>query len=80
MGLEHNRLVRRMQMRLDSRRLDGDDDASLAPVVAELHERVRRLHRLGESYGAVRVSEHVAGLRAVSVPDRIGSVASPGTG
>lgn len=80
MGLEHPRLVRWMQMRLSSRRWDGDDDASLAPAVAELHDRVRRLHRLGEDYRAVRVSRHVAGLRAVSVPDRTGGVSSPGSG
>ena len=79
MGLEETRLVRWMQTRLNGRRLNGDDDALLASAVAELQGRLRRLHRLGEGYGEVCVSRHIAGLRAVSVPDRVGGVSSPGT-
>ncbi|MHC4063144.1 MAG: hypothetical protein ACYSUQ_00810 [Planctomycetota bacterium] len=80
MGLEHTRLVRQVQMRLNGWRSDGDDDAALALAIRELHDRVRRLHRLGGAFSAVRVSRHVVGLRAVSVPDRSAGVSSPGIG
>ena len=79
MCLEDARLVRRLQLRLNSGRSNGRHDVSLSACVAELNERVCRLHRLGRDYAAVRVSRHVSGLRAVSVPDRAEGVSSPGT-
>ena len=74
----HTRLVRQMQLMLNGSRSDGDDDGQLSFAIAELEDRVRRLQRLGDGFAAVRLSGYVAGLRAVSVPDRVGGVTSPG--
>lgn len=74
----HTRLVRQMQLMLNGRQPDGHDDGQLSFAIAELQARVRRLQRLGDGFAAVRLSGYVAGLRAVSVPDRVGGVASPG--
>ncbi|MCH7814430.1 MAG: hypothetical protein IID40_10470 [Planctomycetes bacterium] len=78
MGLEHTRLVRRIQMRLNDSDSVEPAGALGASAVADLHDRVERLQRLGGRYSAVRVSGHVVGLRAVSVPDRAEGVPSPG--
>ena len=72
-----NRLVRQMQLVLAGSHLDGEDAGQLSFAVAHLQDRVRRLHRLGDGFASVRLSGYVAGLRAVSVLDRVGGVASP---
>ena len=71
------RLVRQMQRVLDGPCLDGDEAGQLHFAIEELQDRLRRLQRLGDGYAAVRLSGYVAGLRAVSVPDRTGGTASP---
>jgi len=73
----HLRLVRQMQLRLDGSLPDRDTNGQLAIAIAELQDRVRRLRSLGAGFESVRLSGCVAGLRAVSVPDRAGGVASP---
>ncbi len=72
------RLVRQMQLMLDGPHPHGDDAGQLSFTIAELEGRVRRLQRLNDGYAGVRLSRYVAGLRAVSVPDRVGGVAAPG--
>ena len=79
MGFGRMNLVRQMRERLEAPWTCGDDAASLERGLAELQRRVRRLRRLGNRFSAVKVSEHIAGLRAASVPDRSVGVASPGT-
>jgi len=73
------RLVRQVQLRLNGRGPAGDD-AQWAHAVAELRGRLGRLQKLGAEFAAVRLSGDIAGLRAVSVPDRTGGGRSPGTG
>lgn len=74
----HTRLVRQMQLMLNGSRPDGDLDGQLPVVIAELEDRVRRIQRSRDGFEGVRLSGYVAGLRAVSVPDRVGGATSPG--
>lgn len=77
MSRRPTRLVRWMHKRLEAPWACGEDQASLQQGLAELERRVRRLHLLGGRFASVRVSAHVAGLRAASIPDRVGGVAWP---
>jgi hypothetical protein len=61
-----------MLLWLNGQSLVGEGVPSVADAVAELHDRVRRLQRLSGAHASVSVSRDVAGLRAVSVPDRNG--------
>ena len=73
----HTRLVRQMQLMLNGSRPNGDRDGQLSFAIAELQDRVRRLQRLSGGFESVRLSGYVTGLRAVSVPDRVGGATSP---
>jgi hypothetical protein len=70
-------LVQRMRERLVAPWVCCEDEASLQHGLAELERRVRVLRLLDDRFASVRLSEHIAGLRAASVPDRVGGVASP---
>ncbi len=72
-------LVRQMHERMEVPWACDGEGTSVERSLAELQRRVRRLRRLGSHFSAVRVSEHITGLRAASVPDRSVGVASPGT-
>lgn len=70
-----DRLVGRIQRRQQSR-LAGivRTDAATPREIAELEDRVRRLHALGVQYGQVRLSHEVALGGATRVPVRVGGV------
>lgn len=77
MSSGHISLVRRMQQQLAKESESPGRDAWVAPALTEFGKRIQRLHRLGNSYQRVGVSEHIAGMRAAPVPDRSRGVASP---
>ncbi len=68
-----DRLVERIQRRQQSRGagIVRTDPAALREV-AELEDRVRRLHALGVQYGQVRLSREFALSGAIRVPVRVG--------
>ncbi len=80
MGFGRKSLVRQLHESWEAAWTHGDRQPSIERNLAELSRRVRRLHSLGDHYSAVRLSEHIVGLRAASVPDRAWGVASPGNG
>ncbi|MEK7730925.1 MAG: hypothetical protein AAB363_03625 [Planctomycetota bacterium] len=68
-----DRLVRRIQRRQQSRRAGiVRTDPATPREIAELEDRVRRLHALGVQYGQVRLSREVALSSATRVPVRVG--------
>ena len=68
-----DRLVRRIQRRQQSRRAGiVPTDPATPQEVAELENRVRRLHALGVRYGQVRLSREVALGSATRVTVRVG--------
>jgi len=60
-------VVRNFQSRLLGDRSTVETEASLAPGISELEDRVAKLHRLGSQYAHVRVSRHVENLRQAEV-------------
>jgi hypothetical protein len=78
MSFGRKSLVGRMQERLEAPWTCDGDGPSVERDLAEVERRVGRLRRLGSRFSAVKVSEHITGLRAASVPDRSVGVASPG--
>ena len=70
-GRPHS-VVRRMQLRLLGDRSVADMEASLAPQISQLEDRVARLHRLGSQYGRIRVSRHVETLSEAEVAEGYG--------
>jgi len=67
-----DRLVGRIQRRQQSRRAGiAPTDLATPREIAELEERVRRLHAMGVQYGQVRLSHEVALSCATRVPVRV---------
>ena len=70
-----DRLVGRIQRRQQSRRAGiVRTDPATPREIAELEDRVRRLHSLGVQYGQVRLSHEVALGGAAREPVRVGGV------
>ena len=68
-----DRLVGRIQRRQQSRGTGiVRTDPATPREIAELEDRVRRLHALGVQYGQVRLSHEVALSGATRVPVRVG--------
>ena len=68
-----DRLVRRIQRRQQSRRAGiVRTDPATPREIAELEDRLRRLHALGVQYGQVRLSHEVSLGSATRVPVRVG--------
>ena len=68
-----DRLVRRIQRRQQSRRAGiVPTDAATPQEIAELENRVLRLHALDVRYGQVRLSHEVTPNGATRVPVRVG--------
>jgi len=67
-----DRLVGRIQRRQQSRQAGiVRTDPATPREIAELQDRVRRLHALGAQYGQVRLSHEVALCGATRVPVRV---------
>ena len=68
-----DRLVRRIQRRQQSRRAGiVPTDPATPQEIAELENRVRRLHALDVRYGQVRLSHEVTPNGATREPVRVG--------
>lgn len=68
-----DRLVGRIQRRQQSRRAGiVPTDPATPREIAELEDRVRRLHALGIQYGQVRLSHEITPSGATRVPVRVG--------
>lgn len=67
-----DRLVERIQRRQQSVNPIVPTDPATPREIAELEDRVRRLHALGVQYGQVRLSREVALSGATRVPVRVG--------
>ena len=68
-----DRLVGRIQRRQQSRGAGiVRTDPATPREIAELEDRVRRLHALGVQYGQVRLSREVALESATPIPVRVG--------
>ena len=73
MAGSRDRLVRRIQQRQQSRRAGiVPADPATPREIAELEDRVRRLHALGVPYGQVRLSREVTLSGVTRVPVRVG--------
>lgn len=79
MSRDASHLVAQMHEWLNAPWTREDAASSVDRGLAELDRRVRRLRRLGDRFNSVRLSGHIEGLRAASIPNRAGGVASPGT-
>ena len=73
MAGSRDRLVRRIQRRQQSRRAGiVPTDPTTPQEIAELTNRVRRLHALGVRYGQVRLSHEVTPNGVAREPVRVG--------
>ena len=72
MECDADRVVRRVQRRMQSASPIGRSRRPNPRDVVELEARVRRLHAMGERFSHVRLSPHVARFDATGVVDRVG--------